>query len=86
MKTWNWRQDELQVQNFSKSEKDQIKEKSPKEEWKGQSQSKVSLNGKDIFKDTWMDLSGDAACAPKVAIGAQMGREDSSATHRDVAE
>ena len=64
---------DLQGQEVSESEKDQINEKSQIEEWKGQSQSWVSLSEEDnIFNnDDEKDMDRDVACVSNMVIGAQ---------------
>ena len=60
--------EDLQVQKVSKSEKDQINEKSPMKSEKDRVTTK-SLRSEDIFGDTEKDVDEDAAYVSNMVIG-----------------
>ena len=61
--------EDLQVQEVSKSEKDQINEKSPMKSEKDRVSKKSLRSEEDIFGDTEKDLEEDAAYVSNVVIG-----------------
>ena len=61
--------EDLQVQKVSKSEKDQINEKSPKKSEKDRVKTKSLRSEEDIFRDTEKNLDEDAANVSNVVIG-----------------
>ena len=61
--------EDLQVQNVSKSEKDQINKKSPKKSEKDRVKTKSLRSEEDIFRDTEKDLDEDAAYVSNVVTG-----------------
>ena len=75
--------EDLQVQEVSKSEKDQINEKSPKKSEKDRVKTK-SLRSEDIFKDTEKDLVEDAANVSNVVIGDTLSYTAMVCTYQNV--
>ena len=61
--------EDLQVQEVSKSEKDQINEKSPMKSEKDRVKTKSLRSEEDIFGDTEKDLDEDAAFVSNMVIG-----------------
>ena len=61
--------EDLQVQKVSKSEKDQINEKSPMKSQKDRVKTKSLRSEEDIFRDTEKNLDEDAANVSNVVIG-----------------